>query len=522
MLYSALFVPSLAASMVYASSIVNVTIGNATVIGIHNTTLGVETFQGIKYGTAKRFQRIIPPTYNESEVINGTFYGVACPQIPGSNALAVDYGVYGTDEDCTLLDIYRPPNTKSEDRLPVMLWLHGGALTQGAASHYPGYGMVAESIEIRKPIIEISINYRLAVWGFLGGVEASAHNAQNLGLYDQRAALEWVQKYISNFGGDPHAVTIFGQSSGAMSVAYHMLNTTNDLFRAAIMESGSSTSVPCLEPSYYQNVYDGIIDLVGCNTTLDTFECLSTVNETTLSDAATTLYKESTIYSGRPWGVTIDGEIIPDNPAYLTAQGKLLQVPFINGDVLDEGTIFVQPQALNTTSDLLTFVQRDYVARNASFFSNQTSEAQLLELYPDDPALGSPYGTGNVTFWGPEFKRGAAIYGDLHFQAPRRNFLNVAVSQKISAWSYIFDQFITGTDAWEGVFMKFNVSDGPLYELSKQTFAYWASFANNMDPNSDCNPRWEQYTEAKNILNITANGTGTTLIVDDYRQEQMA
>lgn len=87
------------------------------------------------------------------------------------------------------------------------------------------------------------------------------------------------------------------------------------------------------------------------------------------------------------------------------------KLPFIVGDVQDEGTVFVEPQALNTTEDYLTFISLDYVGRNAPFTTNETTIAKIEQLYPDVPALGSPYGTGTQTFFGEQFKRGAATYG---------------------------------------------------------------------------------------------------------------
>jgi acetylcholinesterase len=87
------------------------------------------------------------------------------------------------------------------------------------------------------------------------------------------------------------------------------------------------------------------------------------------------------------------------------------KIPFITGNVNDEGTIFVKPQTLETSADVLSFLERDYLNRGASFFKNLTSIIKLEILYPNIPALGSPFGTGSTTFFGQQFKRAAAIYG---------------------------------------------------------------------------------------------------------------
>jgi carboxylesterase type B len=102
--------------------------------------------------------------------------------------------------------------------------------------------MVQNAVKIGKPIVTVNINYRLSAWGFLSGSEELMDTgALNLGLRDQRLALQWVQENIAAFGGDPSQVTIYGESAGAASVGYHLTayNGRDDkLFRAAIMQSG--------------------------------------------------------------------------------------------------------------------------------------------------------------------------------------------------------------------------------------------------------------------------------------------
>jgi hypothetical protein len=91
--------------------------------------------------------------------------------------------------------------------------------------------------------------------------------------------------------------------------------------------------------------------------------------------------------------------------------GTSANIPFITGNVMDEGTIFVKPQDVSTTAQCLAFIEKDYIGRDASFFNNLTSIVKLELLYPNVPALGSPFGTGDTIFFGSQFKRTAAIYG---------------------------------------------------------------------------------------------------------------
>ncbi|KAJ3759337.1 Alpha/Beta hydrolase protein [Lentinula raphanica] len=530
-----MFLPLLAAFSALGSayaqvSLVNVTINKTSFVGTYNSTLGVDTFRGISYGTAERFKRTVAPSYDRDNatVVNATAPGVACPQVTVSSVK------YGFGEDCTFLDIYRPHNTTSTSKLPVMLWIYGGGYIQGASFSYPGTGIVAASSKMELPVITVIINYRLALWGFLGGKEAEDNGALNLGLYDQRDAMTWVQNYIEHFGGDKDKVTVFGQSSGSYVLPQSSLSLNFPLTRFTtqdILESGVSTSVPVLDASASQFVYDALVNLSGCNNSSDTFSCLQTVDESVLADAANSIASDPNSYSARPWAAAIDGEIIPDSPAVLTAQGKIANKPFIVGDVQDEGTVFVQPQALNTTDDYITWLGLDYVGRNAPFITNQTTLTQLERLYPDVEALGSPYGTGNVSFFGEQFKRGASTYGDIHFHAPRRNWLGVAESKGMTAWCYEFAQTLPSVPEWTGVFHASDVffvflelpSTSPDFALAEQTVAYWLSFATHLNPNLAAltvgAPLWTQYGALKKSLYMSSNST--KLIVDNFRKEQI-
>lgn len=194
-------------------------------------------------------------------------------------------------------------------------------------------------------------------------------------------------------------------------------------------------------------------------------------------------------------------------------------IPFITGNVKDEGTIFVNPQAINTTADLRTFLERDYLNRNASFFRNVSSTIILELLYPNIPALGSPFGTGDAIFHGPQFKRAAATYGgkmvyrtllvlssglfSYLYQTSTSNTLGATSSTSPSPGTSnlgrttstrshlvapngkevnrcLHDLFglltsftVFHTSEIPYVFMKFTPADGSLYQLSKQMLAYW-------------------------------------------------
>jgi carboxylesterase type B len=119
------------------------------------------------------------------------------------------------DEDCLALNIFKPDTISNAEGLPVLVWIHGGSYQNGYSA-LPAYNMsylVAESQAMGKPIIGVSINYRLAFFGFLASNEVINSRNANLGLKDQQLAFQWIQDNIASFGGDPEKVTIWGESA---------------------------------------------------------------------------------------------------------------------------------------------------------------------------------------------------------------------------------------------------------------------------------------------------------------------
>ena len=178
--------------------------------------------------------------------------GVKCLQ-------ASEFLVEG-DEDCLYLNVW-VPKTKTKEALPVMVWLHGGFFLFGAGdAQFQSFGKL-----LQQNVIVVSINYRLGVLGFfsMGNYQFSG----NLGIRDQRLALQWIKKNIINFGGDPQRVTLFGQGSGAVSTHLHLISAgSRGLFSAAILQSGSLLTKP--------NYDDTTLDVINSSNRLaDLFDC---------------------------------------------------------------------------------------------------------------------------------------------------------------------------------------------------------------------------------------------------------
>jgi para-nitrobenzyl esterase len=197
-------------------------------------TPGVLRATGIRYARAERFGRPSPEP-RSAAVIDATRWAPACPQAPSALLQQLLPGAMGdltVDEHCQCLSVTVPEDAVAGDRLPVMVWIHGGSYTSGAGDA-PVFDPAALVREQR--VVVVAVTYRLGLFGFLGSREG---RPANLGLLDQLEALRWVRANIAAFGGDPANVTLFGQSAGGDAVAHLMVAEGADgLFRRAIIQS---------------------------------------------------------------------------------------------------------------------------------------------------------------------------------------------------------------------------------------------------------------------------------------------
>lgn len=307
----------------YDGKVPTVRIRNGTLAGLHSTTYNQDFFLGVPYaqppvgGLRFRTPQPINKTYNGN--LETTEYAPSCVGYGGD-----DIG-YPVSEDCLYLNIIRPCGY-DHHALPVGLWIHGGGLVMGGSrdERYNLSFIVQNSVKIGKPIIGVSINYRLSGWGFLSSQEVSGSGNTNLGLRDQRLALHWLQENIAAFGGDNQKVTIWGESAGAASVGWHLTayNGRDDkLFRAGIMESGN----PITYTSYdveadYQPEYDTLVNMTECSTHIDTLDCLRHASYDTINN-----FFNSTI--GNNWNPVVDGDFIQRWGSIQLNEGAFVHVP---------------------------------------------------------------------------------------------------------------------------------------------------------------------------------------------------
>ncbi|KAH9845237.1 putative triacylglycerol lipase [Teratosphaeria destructans] len=315
---------------------------------------GVSAWLGIRYaapplGPLRFAAPVDPPQF--PGVQNASQHGPICLPTPGS---ATNFTAQS--EDCLFLDVYAPTNaTATGQRLPVYFFIQGGGFSTNSNPNYNGSGLIQAS---GYNIVVVSINYRVGPYGFLASREVQDGGSINNGLKDQRKALEWVNKYIEQFGGDPNHVTIGGDSAGAQSVNLQVTaygGRDDGLFQATAAESQPSSGLRSVAESQYN--YDNLVIRTGCSSWEDTLACLRSLNVTDLqTQNILTPFPNAMKAPLYPYGPTLDNDFIQDYTAAAYASGRFVRVPAIGGDDTNEGTIFV-PRNTSTVGEANTFVR---------------------------------------------------------------------------------------------------------------------------------------------------------------------
>ncbi|KAF9011689.1 esterase 1 [Cyathus striatus] len=518
-----------------ASGPPQVKLGGTTLIGRDVTLLQQDFFGGIPFaepplGALRLKPPVLKTQLSGVKTFDASNFGLGCLQA-GVPAAAVS-------EDCLTINVFRPSNLPPNAKLPVLFWTYGGGFDAGASSIYNGTLIVAQSVARGTPLIYVNYNYRLGPLGFPQGGEADKRGALNLAMRDQLAALEWVQANIGLFGGDKTKVTVFGESAGAIMTAALFLNSPIEkLARAAIFESGSAASALTFNAERrevdWQNFVGGVPSCASLAISSNTFGCLESANTTEIFEGLLAALAEAPEEFG--FNPTIDGPkgLYPDIPSRLFAKGQFAKLPFITGTNLDEGTIFT-PKNIDSEDLLHESIIANFTPPLVSAQELNAAVNRLLQLYPNDPSLGSPFNTGNQTFGlSPVFKQTAALNGDISFQSQRRFWIQTASNAGVKTFGYLFTQPQPTLPPVDGVEHSSEVTfvygqppdqSPSARNLSSIMIDYWVSFATSLDPNDgkgNPRPNWAQYTPHNQVLmELNANSLG--LIPDTYRAEQIS
>jgi para-nitrobenzyl esterase len=459
-----------------------------------------------------------------TQTLDATNFGNHCPQ-PAS-----PYGTASTTEDCLYLNVFTPNKNsghlkrskrKGKDRkrpphkgAPVMVWIHGGALAVGESDEYDPTKLV------RKGVVVVTINYRLGFLGFLAHpaltAEAAYHGSGDYGLMDQQAALGWVQRNISRFGGNRDNVTIFGESAGGLSVHAHLASPLSEgLFDRGIAQSGAyALDLPSLADAEGRGTNFAASN--GC--TDQTVGCLRQIPISTLLATQPT-----TTGSVLP---NVDGRVLPQSIKSALSSGQFNRVPVIEGTTHDEFSLFaatniefvfgvLPPELYGVVVN--TFLQTVGLTANA--------DAVMAE-YP-------------VATYGNSVGRALTALGtDALFACPGRRAAQL-LSKYVPTYAYEFNDpnapqlFVPPASfpygAYHGSEVQYlfdvpNQTGAPALNADQQKLAdtmrlYWTQFARAGQPTAAGTPYWNRFLIANDIYQSLAPPTPhrTTGFADDHK-----
>jgi para-nitrobenzyl esterase len=342
----------------------------------------------------------------------------------------------GKSEDCLYLNIWTPAKSEG-DRIPVLVWIYGGGFGAGATSekNYSGENLA------KKGVVLVSIAYRVGQLGFLAhpelSKESSSHVSGNYGLLDMIAGLQWVQKNIAAFGGDPDKVTIFGESAGGIAVSMLCASPlAKGLFHGAISQSGGSFGPPRPTTFPGENL-KRLPDAEHAGEAYAKSAGVSSITELRKIGA-------DKLPAGRGLGMSwpiIDRWVIPDDQYKLYEAGHFNDTPILEGYNSDEGASFSPPKT-----------PEDYIAGVKTRYGKFADE--LINAYP----AGSP----------------RAGYGSPHGQDVSYVFKHLDASNPQT----------TKTDL----------------EISDIMATYWTNFAKHSDPSGEGVPLWPAFSDANPVV----------------------
>ena len=437
---------------------------------------------------------------------DATVAAAACVQtpIPPESNVFYDLQVDETSEDCLYLNVWSAADPN--DSAPVMVWIHGGGLTvgHGARINYDGTALA------RRGVVLVTINYRLGALGYLAHPLLSAeseHGASgNYGLLDQIAALEWVQRNIAAFGGDPDRVAIFGESAGAWSVNYLMATPlARGLFHAAIGQSGGGFgSMGTVQPK-------ATVEAAGHGLAE---KLLGEGVEPSLSAMRTASADEVLAAQGPVVSANVDGWVFRDTIYSIFAAGNQHDVPLIVGSNADEYKMFGDPFGVATVAEYEETVRREYgtFADALLLAYPATTDAEAKQARLD----GS---TDAMFVW--EARTWARMMSTVSSPAYLYFFSRVPAAPDANRYGayhtaeipYVFDNF--GVSAAPHANRDYDAIDRG---LSDALASYWVAFAQTGDPNGWGTRHWPAYDRDADVALVLGD---TVEARPNVRQERL-
>lgn len=436
---------------------------------------------GIRYASADRFG---PPRVRDERAGRGR-YGPSCPQVADAfGAVIPGLGVDEVDEDCLYLNVWAPDGARD---LPVMVWVPGGAFVTGGAATptYHGARLAAHGVVV------VTINYRLGALGFDGG---------NWGLMDIQAALDWVQAGIAAFGGDPAAVTVFGESAGAGAIL-HLLATPGiaGRVRRAILQSPGSSVI---RPSAAARLHSAFRDALKGEPSQAPVEEILRAQESAAAAMAGSL-------GPMPWHPVVDGQLVTDVPAAAITSGSADGVDLLIGSTTEEMRLFSAAAMDEATPEEVAELVQGFLAAAAGMEMDRGEVMELLAPYAD---LGGR-------------ERFAAVATDYSLRAPAMQVADAMAGTGAATYAYAFGwrapewgachavdlPFTFGTvgEAGWDAFLGAGVN---AEHVAEQVMSAWAAFAATGDPSTSLVGAWPRYHAPERM----------TMVIGDRRDAYVA